>query len=73
MGWVQYRLGNIAEALRYLRQAMKELPDPEVAAHLGEVLWVSDKHEEAKEIWQKSLEQHPKNKYLLDVIQRLNP
>lgn len=73
MGWVQYRLGNLVEALRYLRQAMAELPDPEVAAHLGEVLWVSDEREEAKKIWQKSLDQHPKNKYLLDVIQRFNP
>jgi len=73
MGWVQYRLGNHAEALRYLRRAMAKLPDPEVAAHLGEVLWVSGEREEAARIWKGSIEQHPKNRYLLDVIQRFNP
>jgi len=73
MGWVQYRLGNYAEALRYLRQAMDKMPDPEVAAHLGEVLWVSGEREEAKKIWKSSAEQHPENSYLQDVMQRFNP
>ncbi len=73
MGWVQYRLGHYAEALRYLRQAMDKMPDPEVAAHLGEVLWVSGAHEEAKKIWQSSAEQHPENSYLQDVMRRFNP
>jgi len=73
MGWVQYRLGNYAEALRYLRQAMEKLPDPEVAAHLGEVLWVSGEHEEAAKIWRDASERHPKNSYLLDTMRRFNP
>ena len=73
MGWVQYRLGNYAEALRYLRQAMESMPDPEVAAHLGEVLWVLGEHEEAAKIWRDSMAQHPKNRHLLDVMQRFNP
>ena len=73
MGWVQYRLGNHAEALRYLRQAMDNMPDPEIAAHLGEVLWVSGEHEEAEKVWKDALEQHPKSKHLLDVIERFKP
>ncbi len=73
MGWVQYRLGNYAEALRYLRQAMDKMPDPEVAAHLGEVLWISGKHEEAEGIWRNAAKQYPENRYLLDVMQRFIP
>ncbi len=72
MGWVQYRLGNLAEALRYLRQAMEKLPDPEIAAHLGEVLWVLGEHEEARKIWKDAVEQHPKERYLLDVLERFD-
>ena len=40
LGWVEYRLGNRDEALRLLRGAYQSRPDPEIAAHLGEVLWV---------------------------------
>ncbi len=70
MGWVQYRLGNYAEALRYLRRAMEKLPDPEIAAHLGEVLWVLGEREEARKVWKDAVEQHPKERYLLDAIER---
>ncbi len=73
MGWVQYRLGNYTEALRYLRQAMEKMPDPEVAAHLGEVLWVLGEQEEAAKIWKDAVAQHPENRYLLDAIRRFNP
>lgn len=73
MGWIQYRLGNHAEALRYLRQAMERMPDPEIAAHLGEVLWALGEHKEAVKIWRDSVAQHPENRYLLDVMQRFNP
>ena len=41
LGWVEYRMGNRDEALRWLRQAYAARPDTEIAAHLGEVLWVS--------------------------------
>ncbi len=70
MGWVQYRLGHHAEALRYLRQAMERLPDPEIAAHLGEVLWVLGEREEARRVWKDAIEQHPDARYLLDTIER---
>ncbi len=51
MGWVQYRLGNYEAALNYLERAWEQIKDPEVAAHLGEVLWVTGETERATEIW----------------------
>jgi tetratricopeptide (TPR) repeat protein len=72
MGWVQYRLGNNEEALRYLRQAYGSLPDGEIAAHLGEVLWVTGNREEAREVWQDALIRDPDHKYLMRTIQRLD-
>ena len=48
LGWVNYRLGNLDEAERLLRQALERFPDQEVAAHLGEVLWANGKQREAK-------------------------
>ncbi len=55
MGWVYYRLGNHDEAIKYLRRALDMKLDPEIAAHLGEVLWVTGKKEEARQVWQRAL------------------
>ena len=73
MGWVQYRLGNYQEALRYLRQAMDLLPDSEIAAHLGEVLWVSGDHDQARKIWQEALDKNPDSKPLQKTMERFQP
>jgi len=73
MGWVQYRLMNYDEALTYLRQALTLFPNDEVAAHLGEVLWVVGEKVEADKIWQEGLELAPDSKALKDVIERLKP
>ena len=71
MGWVQYRLGNNKEALEYLRRAFELVQDGEVAAHLGELLWVTGKKQEAEKIIRDALEKHPDNKYLLKTVKRL--
>ncbi len=71
MGWVQYRLGNYPEAILRLQEAMKAYPDHEIAAHLGEVLWVSGQREEAEEIWKQGLQLHPDSRIITDVINRL--
>jgi len=71
MGWVEYRLGNKPEALRLLREAYQARPDTEIAAHLGEVLWVSGEHEEARRIWQEGAKREPKNEALLETLSRL--
>lgn len=73
MGWVQYRLGNREEAIKYLRRAFELNADAEIAAHLGEVLWVSGKQAEAQEIWAQGLKDDPKNKVLVEVMKRFNP
>ena len=73
MGWVLYRMGRQEEALTYLRRAFANFRDGEIAAHLGEVLWVSGREEAAIEIWDKALDTHPDSEVLLDVIRRFNP
>jgi tetratricopeptide (TPR) repeat protein len=71
LGWVQYRLGQMDEAVTHLRTAYAKQPDPEIAAHLGEVLWVSGQKDEAKKIWEQGRKKDAQNKVLLETIQRL--
>ena len=70
MGWVQYRLGNIDVALDFLRKAYEIKKDPEISAHLGEVLWHANKIDEAQKIWDESLQQYPDNKILLKTVKK---
>lgn len=72
MGWAQYRQGNLDKALDYLRRAFAQRKDPEIAAHLGEVLWVKGSSEEARKLWQAALEGNPQNQALLDVMQKFD-
>jgi tetratricopeptide (TPR) repeat protein len=71
MGWVHYRLGNFDKSIEYLRRALGLNHDPEIAAHLGEVLWAAGDRGEARNIWQRALDQSPESKTLLNVIERL--
>jgi Flp pilus assembly protein TadD len=73
MGWAQYRSGNLARAQEYLERAYKVRPDPEIAAHLGEVLWARGQRDEAGKLWQTSLQTHPQNEVLLETLHRLKP
>lgn len=70
MGWVHYRLGNHEQALQYLQRAFDMLKDPEIAAHLGEVLWVTGKQEEARQIWDQGLAEDPDHPALRRVLER---
>ena len=71
MGWVQYRLGNYEEALKYLKRAMAINQDPEIAAHMTEVLWVLGDEKGAQEVCDQAFKVAPGNKFLLDVMDRL--
>ncbi|WP_434579794.1 tetratricopeptide repeat protein [Pseudomonas sp. Z5-35] len=71
LGWVNYRLGNLDEAERLLRQALERFPDQEVAAHLGEVLWANGKQREARQIWSRFLKEQPDSQILRSTIKRL--
>jgi tetratricopeptide (TPR) repeat protein len=73
MGWVLYRLNRHAEALTYLRRALEMQYDAEIAAHLGEVLWISGAHEEAQEVFQQARDQFPEDTRLREVMERLLP
>lgn len=70
MGWVLYRLGRHDEAIEYLQKAMSLRQDPEIAAHLGEVLWVKGDREAAKTVWETALQTTPEDSHLLDVMKR---
>jgi tetratricopeptide (TPR) repeat protein len=73
MGWVEFRLGNHAEALRLLREAYAARPDTEIAAHLGEVLWVTGQREEAVRIWREGRKRDATNDVLRETLARLKP
>lgn len=70
LGWVQYRLGDHARALKNLRAAYAGAPDPEIAAHLIEVLWQSGAHEEATALWKKASTADPDSASLRAVARR---
>jgi len=70
MGWAYYRLGKYDKALELLRRAYAIMPDPEIASHLGEVLWVSGDQSGARKIWDDALQQTPKHELLRNVMQR---
>jgi Flp pilus assembly protein TadD len=70
MGWVLYRQGNLDQGLDYLRRAFASRPDPEIAAHLGEVLWAKGQRKEAEELWRQSLKDHPENDELKAVLRK---
>ena len=73
LAWVEFRSGNLPEAQRLLQQAYASRQDAEIAAHLGEVLWVSGQREAATKIWRQGLELQKDNETLRETIQRLNP
>jgi tetratricopeptide (TPR) repeat protein len=70
MGWVHYRMGSLEKALDYLQKAYAKQTDPEIAAHLGEVLWQKGKRDEAIKTWEEALQTHPDNEVLLNTSKR---
>jgi tetratricopeptide (TPR) repeat protein len=71
--WIEYRLGNVATAVQLLRQAYAGRPDAEIAAHYGEVLWVSGQRELALRIWDEALKKSPTHDVLNATIKRFKP
>lgn len=70
MGWVNYRLGHYDKALDFLRKAYAMFKDPEIGAHLGEVLWVSGHHDEARRVWSEALKEDPHHEILRATVER---
>ena len=71
LGWVQYRLGLYEEARENLDRAYELFPDHEVAAHLGEVLWVMGDKSAARKVWRKALESQPDSEHIRSTMERL--
>jgi tetratricopeptide (TPR) repeat protein len=70
-GWVNYQMGNYDIAIRFLQSALSKYYDSEIAAHLGEVLWVSGNKEAAKRVWKEALKKIPNDPRIKEVMQRL--
>ena len=70
LGWLEYRVGNTAEAIRILEAAYKARPDAEIAAHLGEVYWQSGQQDKAGTIWREGLMLKSDNETLLDTLKQ---
>ncbi|RLT94181.1 MAG: hypothetical protein D9N14_17220 [Ketobacter sp.] len=73
MGWIKYRMGETQVALDFLRKAYEAFDDQEIAAHLGEVLWVTGQQKEAAIIWRNALDKNPESKILKEVMDRFLP
>ncbi|MFW5926831.1 MAG: tetratricopeptide repeat protein [Wenzhouxiangella sp.] len=71
MGWVHYHLGNPEKALGYLERALEGEDNPEIAAHLIEVLWTLERHDEARELAENALERDPDDPYLNQTLDEL--
>ena len=72
MGWVLYKLGRTEEAIPFLKRSLELRMDNEVAAHLGEALWVSGEREQARAVWQRALEAFPDDPVLRRTMERLS-
>ncbi len=72
MGWVLFKMNKLDGAKNYLQQALKSKQDPEIASHLGEVLWALGDKQAARHVWQTALKNAPEDARLLDVMQRLD-
>jgi tetratricopeptide (TPR) repeat protein len=71
LAWVEFRMGNKAEALRILDVAYKARPDADIAAHLGEVLWSLGQRDRATAIWKEGLLLNNDNETLQETLKRL--
>lgn len=73
LGWVRYRRGDTAGALESLRVAFDMKADPEIAAHLGEVLWTLGRQEEARQTWRDALVKNPDSEVLTATLKKFAP
>jgi tetratricopeptide (TPR) repeat protein len=70
MGWVKFRMGQFKDAVDYLQRAYAIRPEAEIAAHLGEALWMSGQQSEARQIWAKGVSQDASNTTLQETLKR---
>ncbi|WP_153115814.1 tetratricopeptide repeat protein [Rhodocyclus tenuis] len=73
LGWVLYRQGDLAGAQATLERAFSLRADPEIAAHLGEVLWQLNRRDDASRLWRDAQKRSPGNEALAEAIKRFTP
>ena len=73
LGWVNYRLGKLQEALKWLSMAFEKLVDAEIAAHYGEVLWQNNQKDKAREVWKKGQEANAEHPVLIETLKKFKP
>jgi len=71
LGWVEFRMGNKAEAIKIFEAAYKAKPDAEIAAHYGEVMWSVGQRDKAIAVWKEGMLLNPENETLLETLKRL--
>lgn len=69
--WVLFRRGKTQDAAAILERAYRNLRDPEIGAHYGEVLWTLGDQGRAHYVWQQALNVDPSNNVLRGTITRL--
>ncbi len=72
LGWIQYRMGHYPEAKMQLEKAYQKLQDHEIAAHLGEVLWINGEKIQAIQTWQSALKKTPHSELLKETMKRFH-
>jgi tetratricopeptide (TPR) repeat protein len=72
-GWVLYRRGDAKGALDVLKKAFALRADPEIAAHLGEVLWSLGRADEARQTWSDAMKTSPGNEALVGTVRKFTP
>lgn len=73
VGWGHYLMGNLDKSIEFLRRAFNANPDPEIAAHLGEVLWKQGDKDGARKAWADGAKTNPDNEVLKAVVKRFTP
>jgi len=73
LGWIRLRLGSTEPAIALLQRAWDLLKDAEIAAHLGEALWLAGREDEAREIWAAGIELNPANRALREALETFKP
>lgn len=68
-GWVLFRLGKARAALDHLRHAYALQQDPDIASHLGQVLWVLGRKDEARKYFEDARRLDPDNRSLQRALQ----
>jgi tetratricopeptide (TPR) repeat protein len=73
MGWALFRMGRLDDSIAFLQRALAGRADPEIAAHLGEVLWAKGEQGRARDVWRAQLKTTPDNPVLLETVKRFSP